>query len=80
MTISTTNGTKGPNDKIILYNDKPITIKEVAEVLLMLWNNEDGLYPPPRFKGAKMSVDFLMEVYEKREITEDMLRKYKLKK
>ena len=80
MTISTDKGRKSDDDVIIKYNGIPISMKEIGELLLKLWENEDNLYPPPRFKGAQMSMDFIKELFEERELTDDMLRKYKLKK
>ena len=53
-------------------------MKEIAKLLLLLWDNEDKLYPPPRFRGAQMSKDFINELFEKRELTEELLKKYKL--
>ena len=79
MTISTDPGRKGPGDKIIKYNDLPISFKEIAKILLLLWEIEDNNYPPPA-KGAKLSIEFINELYETRELTDDLLRKYYLKK
>lgn len=50
----------------------------MENMLLNLWENEDRLYPPPRFKEAQMSKDFIDELFEKREMTDEMLRKSKL--
>lgn len=80
MTISTDKGTKGEDDEIIKYNNLPISMIEIGKLLLKLWDNEDKIYPPPRFRGAQMSKDFIDELFEKREVTEDMLRRYKLGK
>jgi len=80
MTISTDKGKKGPDDVIIKYNGLPISFIEIAKVLLILWENEDNLYPPPKLRGAGMSMDFINELFEKRELTDDLLRKYHLKK
>lgn len=80
MTISTDKGTKGPEDVIIKYNGLPISFVEIAKLLLKLWENEDKLYPPPRFKGASLSMEFIQELFETRELTDDLLRKYHLKK
>lgn len=80
MTISTEQGRKSDDDEIIKYNDIPISILEIGKLLLKLWENEDKLYPPPRLQGAQMSKDFIDELFEKREITDDMLRRYKLGK
>jgi len=79
LTISTDPGRKGPGDRIIKYNDLPISFKEVAQILLLLWEIEDNNYPPPA-RGSQMSVDFINELYEKRELTDELLRKYHLKK
>ena len=81
MTITTENGKKGDGDKIIKYNELPITMLEIGQLLLILWKNEDTIYPPSKgYKGAQMSKDFLDEVFQKRDITDDMLRRYKLGK
>ena len=41
MTITEDKGTKSDDDKIIKYNDLPITILEIGKLLLKLWANED---------------------------------------
>lgn len=76
--ITTERGAKGEGDMIVKYNQVPISILEIGTILLKLWNNEDKIYPHPRFKGAQMSKDFLDEIFQKRKITDDMLQKYKL--
>ena len=78
MTIGTDKGRKSPDDIIIKYNELPISFVEIAKILLLLWDNEDRNYP--HGKGAKMSLNFINELFEKRELTDDLLRKYKLKK
>jgi len=81
MTITSDKGTKGDEDEIIKYNKLPISMLEIGKLLSKLWNNEDRIYPPSKgFRGAQMSKDFFDEIFEKREITDDMLRKYKLGK
>lgn len=80
MTISTDKGTKGPEDIIIKYNELPITFKEIGQILLMLWENEDKLYPPSDgFQGAKMSLNFINELFDTRTMTDDLLKRYFLK-
>ena len=78
MTIATDKGKKSLDHIIIKYNDLPISYVEIAKILLLLWENEDRNYP--NGKGAKMSLDFIIELFEKRKLTDDLLRKYKLKK
>ena len=81
MTITTDKGTKGDGDEIIKYHELPITMFEMGQLLLKLWNNEDKIYPPSKgYKGAQMSKDFFEEIFQKREITDDMMRRYKLGK
>jgi hypothetical protein len=80
LTISTDKGTKSDDDEIIKYNKLPISMIEIGKLLLKLWENEDKLYPPPRFQGAQMSKDFIDELFEKRKMTDDMLQRYKLGK
>ena len=81
MTITTENGKKGDGDEIIKYNELPITILEIGQILLKLWNNEDKIYPPAEgFRGGQMTKDFLDEIFQTRQITDDMLRRYKLGK
>lgn len=81
MTISTDQGKKSPDDIIIKYNELPISFREVGQILLLLWENEDRLYPPEKgYRGAKMSLDFINELFQTRELTDDLLRKYHLKK
>ena len=79
MTISTIPGRKGPNDIIIMYNELPISLREIADILLLLWDNEDELYPPPA-KGSQFSLDFINDLYKERKVTDDLLKKYHLKK
>ncbi len=58
----------------------PITFKEIGQILLLL-ENEDKLYPPSKgFKGAKMSLDFINELFAIREMTDEILKKYSFKK
>ena len=41
-------------------------------------SNEDNLYPPPRFKGAQMFIDYMTEVLETRKIPKNS--RYQIKK
>ena len=40
-------GRKGPNDKIIYYHEKPISMNELGELYALICKNEDELYPKP---------------------------------
>jgi hypothetical protein len=84
MTITTEKGTKRTkwtkeDDIIVIYNGLAISFKEIGEILLLLWGNEDNHYPQSEgFDGAEMSLNFIKELFEKRELTEELLRKYRL--
>ena len=80
MNISTEKGTKSDDDEIIRYNKLPITMIDIGKILLKIWENEDKLYPPPKFKGARFLKEFIDDLFEKREMTDNILRKYKLGK
>ena len=77
MTISTDPGDKGDGDKIIKWNQVPLTLRDLAKILLLYWENEDKLHPPPQ-RGAKMLLDFINELFDTREITPDMEKRYYL--
>jgi len=61
MTITHKKGKKGPDDRIYFYNGKAITYEEILELLELLMQNEDRIYPPPA-SGRKM----LQELIRKR--------------
>jgi len=77
MTISTDPGDKGDGDKIIKWNQVPLTLRDLAKILLLYWENEDKLHPHPQ-RGAKMLLDFINELFDTREITPDMEKRYYL--
>ena len=56
--ITWKKGKKGPHDRIYLYNEKAITYKEIIELLKLLMENEDRIYPPPA-SGRKMLQDLI---------------------
>ena len=79
MSVSSVRGVKDLNDKIIEICGIPITIETLCKVLVLMWNNEDILYPPPKGRGSQMLKDLIDEIYEKREVTNELLMKYKIK-
>ena len=76
--FKTVQGRKHPEDKILLYNGLPVKFEDVALMSIFFMNNEDVLYPPPRFKGAEMFKEYMREVLDTRKIPSD--NKYKIKK
>lgn len=75
LTITISKGHRHPDDIIINYNGKPISIYEIAEILLLLWKNEDKLHPSPEL-GAKMLLNFINEIFQTRQLSDELLRKY----
>lgn len=75
--LVTKSGRKGSKDRVVLYAGMPISMRDVAEILLELWNNEDEIFPPPA-EGSQKLMSFLTEVFKTRKITPDLLQKYQL--
>lgn len=81
--IREVDGTHFEGDKMY-YIDTAVTFKELAELIIRLYENEDRRiikYPGMRnFQGRKMLQNFLDEALEqdKVPIDEELLRKYKL--
>jgi hypothetical protein len=71
-------GKKGPNDKIVLYKEQPITMRELGELYAIICNNEEELYPKPRFKGSDMISEYLEEVRMTGKVTDEIRKKYKV--
>tara|TARA_B100000214_G_scaffold316920_1_gene250608 strand:+ start:806 stop:1081 length:276 start_codon:yes stop_codon:yes gene_type:complete len=71
-------GRKSEKDRIILYNGKAVSFEDVAQLCIFFMENEDNLYPPPRFKGAQMFIDYMTEVLETRKIPKNS--RYQIKK
>ncbi len=78
MTIEFKQGNKHPDDKIVFINGYKISFKELAQSIIVLCQNEDNIYPKPRFRGGDMLKDFLNECINARKVTDDICRKYKL--
>ena len=71
-------GDKHPDDKKVIINGHQITFKELAQCIVVLCQNEDNIYPKPRFRGGDMLKDFLIECIDSRSVTNEICRKYKL--
>ena len=69
---------------MVYYIDGKVTFKELAELIIRLYVNEDNrhvLYPGMQnYQGRKMLQDFLSEALAQNKvpIDEELLRKYKL--
>jgi len=71
-------GRKKEGDLIMFYNNLPVKFSDVAKMCIFFMENEDNLYPPPRFKGAQMFIDYMTEVLETRKIPKNS--RYQIKK
>ena len=73
-------GKKGPGDKVVLWNNEPISVEELAVVCVLFSNNEDGLFPKSEgFDGGDMVMKCLQDCMQSREVNEDILKHYKVK-
>ena len=53
-------GRKSEKDKILLYQGKAVSFRDVAMMCIFFMENEDILYPPSRgLKGAEMFKDYI---------------------
>jgi len=77
--ITYKKGSKGDDDYIIEAWGRPVTFAEVAQLILELYKNEDRIYPPPRYKGGAMLLEFLHECIIEGKVSWKILKKYKLR-
>ena len=75
--IRAIRGKKHEKDIILLVNEHQITYEEVAKICVIFAKNEDNIYPPPA-KGGQYFIDFLNKCLEKREVTKEILKEFKL--
>ena len=71
-------GKKHEKDKIVLVNGHQITYKELAERCITFYQNENNIYPPPRFLGGEYFANFIRECLSTGKVTKEILTKYKL--
>ena len=71
-------GKKNENVKIVLVNGHQITFKELAEIMIVFYNNEENIYPRPRFMGGEYFANFIRECLSTGKVTKEILTKYKL--
>ena len=76
--ITYEKGSKGENDYIIKAWGRKVTFDEVAQLVVELYKNEDRIYPPPRYKGGRMLLEFLHECIIEQGVSWKILKKYKL--
>ena len=80
MTIEYRKGIKCEGDRLVIWNGVQVTFIEVAEIVQALCENEDLLYPPPKYKGGQMLLDFLNDVYMNKGVDDKILQRYRLGK
>ena len=71
-------GKKHEKDKIVLVNGHQISFKELAEIMIVFYNNEENIYPRPRFMGGEYFANFIRECLSTGKVTREILSKYKL--
>lgn len=76
--ITYEKGDKGDNDWIIKAWGRVVTFQEVAELVVALYQNEERIYPKPKYKGGDMLLEFLHECILSGGVTWNVMRKYKL--
>jgi len=77
--VTTKPGTKNPNDEIVEYDGKSITMTELGEIYALICKNEDTIYPKPKFKGSDIVAEFMSEVRKAGKVTDEIKKKYHLK-
>jgi len=80
LTIVFEPGAKGPGDMKVIWNGIQVTFMDMAEIVNQLCKNEDIIYPKPKYRGGQMLIDFMQEVYDNGEITDDICQRYRLGK
>jgi|TARA_B100000085_G_C18446323_1_gene472929 hypothetical protein len=64
-------GRKHSKDRILLYNGKAVSFKDVAKMCIFFMINEDNVYNKPWHKGAKKFIEYIQEVLNTRKIPND---------
>ena len=79
MSITFRDGNKSKNDKIYSFNGKQFTNLELFELILKLCINDDNNYPDKRiYRGGQMFINCMQEIYDEKEITDEIKKNYKL--
>jgi len=84
MKFRKVKGRKAEGDEILLVEtvgEEAITLRDIAEMVVFKYYNENLLYPPtPRRRGGEMVMDFLRECIENPNQIDLVAVKYKLSK
>jgi hypothetical protein len=81
LDVKLRDGRKKPGDMMVVINatNHHITFEELVKLSILLYKNEDHLYPPDLgLRGGEMLRDFMNEAFDKGDVTDDMKRRYKL--
>jgi len=76
LTIIIKKGFKSKNDKIFFFNGKQFTFIELFDLILKILINEDDNYP--NGLGGQYFINCMQEIYDKKEITNEIKHKYRL--
>jgi hypothetical protein len=77
MLVTFKKGRKHPKDKIVLYNDIPMTFYDWILMGLQFFKNEDNIYPPPA-QGGRYLLKALIEICLKGHMDTETLNRYKI--
>lgn len=86
--LETVLGDKSLSDRIIWAvfetNEGAIvrwqaTLVELGEILRQFYQNETRIYPPPRYRGGEMLVEFLLECMRSTQPIEELAVKYMIR-
>lgn len=79
-------GKKKEGDEILLVKTEgcdgweAVKLIDIAKMVVFKYQNEDFLYPPPRFQGGQMVLNFLRDCIKEPDRIDFIATKYKLTK
>ena len=82
MRFELKKGKRGADPKkdsiFVITLSEAITLKDLFSIVKALYENEDRIYPPPKFKGSKMLLEALD--YLRTHTVSETLLKFQLRK
>lgn len=81
MKFDVREGKKGEKDLILLVctdGYEQVKFKDILTIVKHLYDNEDKIYPPPKFKGSKMLMEALVRL--RTHTVRETLLEFKLRK
>lgn len=73
------SGTKGKQDKVLLFHGHKIRFVELGEAVSFLYKNEERIYPRHKgYMGGELLRRFLNECMIRGKVSQELLKKYRL--